>query len=126
MDHFTTKSKALLQDRNHGVLLAGITLVTEMCALDQGVCNEFRQVSYILPLPSGIIKLIHPGNGVSGQTSENFGYYWLLPGARCGRDNGPFPPGEDPEVVEIIGSRGCEGKRGDERYSGTGKLLSPH
>jgi AP-1 complex subunit gamma-1 len=48
MDHFTTKAKALLQDRNHGVLLAGITLVTEMCALDEGVCNEFRQVSHLI------------------------------------------------------------------------------
>ncbi|KAI9639440.1 adaptin N terminal region-domain-containing protein [Dioszegia hungarica] len=48
MDHFTTKAKALLQDRNHGVLLAGITLVTEMCALDEGVCNEFRQATGLL------------------------------------------------------------------------------
>ena len=44
MDHFTTKAKALLQDRNHGVLLAGITLVTEMCELDESVCAEFRKV----------------------------------------------------------------------------------
>lgn len=45
MDHFTTKAKSLLQDRNHGVLLAGITLVTEMCAADDSVCDDFRQVS---------------------------------------------------------------------------------
>jgi hypothetical protein len=46
MDHFTTKAKSLLQDRNHGVLLAGITLVTEMCAADESVCDDFRQVSW--------------------------------------------------------------------------------
>lgn len=44
MDHFTHKAKSLLQDRNHGVLLAGITLVTEMCELDEGICAEFRKV----------------------------------------------------------------------------------
>lgn len=44
MDHFTSKAKALLQDRNHGVLLTGITLVTEMCAGDEGICSTFRQV----------------------------------------------------------------------------------
>jgi AP-1 complex subunit gamma-1 len=44
MDHFTSKAKSLLQDRNHGVLLAGITLVTEMCELDEGICAEFRKV----------------------------------------------------------------------------------
>ena len=44
MDHFTLKAKSLLQDRNHGVLLAGITLVTEMCAADENICAEFRRV----------------------------------------------------------------------------------
>ena len=50
MDHFTTKAKALLQDRNHGVLLAGITLVTEMCELDDSICAEFRKVSALFDL----------------------------------------------------------------------------
>ena len=45
MDHFTSKAKSLLQDRNHGVLLAGITLVTEMCELDETIFAEFRKVS---------------------------------------------------------------------------------
>ena len=44
-DHFVNKAKGLLQDRNHGVLLTGITLVTEMCAQDEEVCRQFRQVS---------------------------------------------------------------------------------
>jgi AP-1 complex subunit gamma-1 len=44
MDHFTNKAKSLLQDRNHGVLLTGITLVTEMCELDESICDEFRKV----------------------------------------------------------------------------------
>jgi AP-1 complex subunit gamma-1 len=54
MDHFTNKAKSLLQDRNHGVLLTGITLVTEMCELDESICDEFRKVrsSHIILLPS--------------------------------------------------------------------------
>jgi AP-1 complex subunit gamma-1 len=44
LDHFLSKAKSLLQDRNHGVLLAGVTLVTEMCAIDEGCCEEFRKV----------------------------------------------------------------------------------
>lgn len=67
MDHFTTKAKALLQDRNHGVLLAGITLVTEMCAMDENVCNEFRQVSsrsLIYGRTKGIFKLTSQATGL--------------------------------------------------------------
>ncbi|WVQ80505.1 hypothetical protein IAT38_002610 [Cryptococcus sp. DSM 104549] len=48
LDHFTAKAKSLLQDRNHGVLLAGITLITEMCALDEQVCAEFRKATGLL------------------------------------------------------------------------------
>ncbi|OCF36754.1 AP-1 complex subunit gamma-1 [Kwoniella heveanensis CBS 569] len=48
MDHFVGKAKSLLQDRNHGVLLAGVTLITEMCALDERVCDEFRKATGLL------------------------------------------------------------------------------
>ncbi|KAI9573761.1 adaptin N terminal region-domain-containing protein [Boletus coccyginus] len=41
-DHFIAKAKNLLTDRNHGVLLAAITLVSEMCQQDQNCTNEFR------------------------------------------------------------------------------------
>lgn len=43
-DHFTAKCKNLLTDRNHGVLLTAITLVTEMCQLDSTCLEEFRNV----------------------------------------------------------------------------------
>ncbi|WVW83795.1 hypothetical protein I302_105816 [Kwoniella bestiolae CBS 10118] len=48
MDHFISKAKSLIQDRNHGVLLAGITLITEMCELDEKVCDEFRKATGLL------------------------------------------------------------------------------
>jgi AP-1 complex subunit gamma-1 len=44
MDHFLEKAKSLLHDRNHGVLLAGVTLVNEMCEVDENVRGEFKKV----------------------------------------------------------------------------------
>ena len=44
-DHFVSQAKNLLADRNHGVLLTAITLVTEMCQTDPGCLEEFRNVS---------------------------------------------------------------------------------
>jgi AP-1 complex subunit gamma-1 len=43
VDHFEGRATALLSDRNHGVLLTGVTLVTEMCRLVGG--EPFRKVS---------------------------------------------------------------------------------
>lgn len=48
VDHFLDKAKGLLHDRNHGVLLAGVTLVTEMCRLDRSVCDAFRKTVSLL------------------------------------------------------------------------------
>ena len=53
-DHFTAKAKNLLADRNHGVLLTAITLVTEMCQLDPNCLEEFRNVRVICILDLGI------------------------------------------------------------------------
>lgn len=44
IDHFISKAKNLLSDRNHGVLLSGITLITEMCQADPSCLDEFRNV----------------------------------------------------------------------------------
>ena len=46
-DHFVSRSTSLLSDRNHGVLLCGITLVTDMCAMDQDTLNGFRKVNHL-------------------------------------------------------------------------------
>lgn len=47
IDHITPKAKQLLSDRNHGVLLSGITLIIEMCQADPACCDEFRNVCNI-------------------------------------------------------------------------------
>ena len=47
-DHYIAKAKSLLTDRNHGVLLAAITLVSEICQLNDDLLSEFRDVSFSL------------------------------------------------------------------------------
>lgn len=57
-EHFIEKATALLQDRNHGVLLCGLTLVTSLCEADEeeggeeggeeGIVEKFRQFVPVL------------------------------------------------------------------------------
>lgn len=57
-EHFIEKATALLQDRNHGVLLCGLTLVTSLCEADEeeegeeggeaGIIEKFRQFVPVL------------------------------------------------------------------------------
>ena len=48
-EHFVQKATHLLSDRNHGVLLCGLTLVTSLCEADEaeggedGIVDKFRQ-----------------------------------------------------------------------------------
>ncbi|KAK0488758.1 adaptin N terminal region-domain-containing protein [Armillaria novae-zelandiae] len=67
-DHFVSKAKNLLTDRNHGVLLSSITLITEMCQIDPSVLNEFRNAVPILvrTLKSLVTTGYSPEHDVSG------------------------------------------------------------
>jgi AP-1 complex subunit gamma-1 len=53
-EHFLDKAAALLSDRNHGVLLCGLTLITSLCEADEaeggeeGVVEKFRPHAPIL------------------------------------------------------------------------------
>ncbi|EIW79282.1 gamma-adaptin [Coniophora puteana RWD-64-598 SS2] len=69
-DHFVSKAKNLLTDRNHGVLLSAITLVTEMCQLDQECLNEFRNAVPLLVrnLKALVTTGYSPEHDVSGIT----------------------------------------------------------
>ena len=44
VDHFTSRAKNLLTDRNHGNLLTATTLITEMVQIDEKCLSEFRSV----------------------------------------------------------------------------------
>ena len=68
MDNFTSKAKSLLQINNHGVLLAGITLITEMCAADEAICQTFRKVGLFEPFR--VTKADESGNGSTGKTPQ--------------------------------------------------------
>ncbi|XP_006461976.1 hypothetical protein AGABI2DRAFT_151584 [Agaricus bisporus var. bisporus H97] len=69
-DHFINKAKNLLTDRNHGVLLTAITLVTEMSQIDPEYLNEFRNAVPLLVrnLKSLATTGYSPEHDVSGIT----------------------------------------------------------
>lgn len=43
-ENFLEKIESLLDDRNHGVVLTVVTLVTEMCGINQVTANIFKGV----------------------------------------------------------------------------------
>lgn len=45
LENFVNRAKQILSDKNHGVLLCGVTLTTEICMADPNVLEEFRKVS---------------------------------------------------------------------------------
>ncbi|KAF9453558.1 gamma-adaptin [Macrolepiota fuliginosa MF-IS2] len=69
-DHFVNKSKNLLTDRNHGVLLTAITLVTEMIQANSSYLDEFRNAVPLLVrnLKSLVTTGYSPEHDVSGIT----------------------------------------------------------
>ncbi|KAI0820784.1 Adaptor protein complex AP-1 gamma subunit [Trametes gibbosa] len=69
-DHFVAKAKNLLADRNHGVLLTAITLVTEICQIDPPSLEEFRNAVPLLVrhLKSLVTTGYSPEHDVSGIT----------------------------------------------------------
>ncbi|KAJ1307116.1 hypothetical protein OPQ81_001234 [Rhizoctonia solani] len=70
LDHFIEGAKGLLTDRNHGVLLSGITLVSEMCQSSESCLEEFRKATTLLVrhLKSLITTGYSPEHDVSGIT----------------------------------------------------------
>ncbi|ORY42809.1 Adaptor protein complex AP-1 gamma subunit [Rhizoclosmatium globosum] len=45
LENYQSKAIGLLQDKHHGVLLTGVTLLTEMCKIDANVAEELRKTS---------------------------------------------------------------------------------
>lgn len=69
-DHFVSKAKNLLADRNHGVLLTAITLVIEMVQVDPACLEEFRNAVPLLVrhLKALVTTGYSPEHDVSGIT----------------------------------------------------------
>ncbi len=53
LDEFTSRAASLLNDRHHGVLLTGVTLMIEICEMFPDVIAEYRQH---VPLLCKILK----------------------------------------------------------------------
>ncbi|KAK6509575.1 clathrin associated protein complex large subunit [Arthrobotrys musiformis] len=47
-EHFIEKTKLLLQDRNHGVLLCGLTLIIDLCIHDPDLVEQFKTYTPVL------------------------------------------------------------------------------
>ena len=75
-EHFQEKAKILLQDRNHGVLLCGLTLVTSMCEADEAEGGEEGVVESFKPIVPQLVRTLKtlttsgyaPEHDVSGIT----------------------------------------------------------
>lgn len=69
-EHFIDKSKLLLNDRNHGVLLGGLTLVISMCEADEEEGGEQGVVEMFRPLTGSLVKVLK-GLSQSGYAPEH-------------------------------------------------------
>ena len=69
-EHFREKAKLLITDRNHGVLLCGLTLVTSMCEADEVEGGEEGIVEMFRPLTGGLVRTLK-GLASSGYTPEH-------------------------------------------------------
>lgn len=69
-EHFMDKSKLLLNDRNHGVLLSGLTLVISMCEADEEEGGEQGVVESFRPLTGSLVKILK-GLSQSGYAPEH-------------------------------------------------------
>ena len=69
-EHFLEKAKLLLADRNHGVLLCGLTLVTSMCEADEMEGGEEGIIEMFRPLTGGLVRTLK-GLTSSGYAPEH-------------------------------------------------------
>jgi AP-1 complex subunit gamma-1 len=57
-EHFLEKAKMLLSDKNHGVLLSGLTFVVSLCEADEAEGGEEGIVDLFRPLVPGLVKIL--------------------------------------------------------------------
>ncbi|PWN54219.1 putative golgi adaptor HA1/AP1 adaptin gamma subunit [Violaceomyces palustris] len=70
LDHFSDRTKQLLSDKNHGVLLCAVTLAIEICKADEEALSEYRKAVPLLVrhLKALVTTGYSPEHDVSGIT----------------------------------------------------------
>ncbi|PYH43188.1 AP-1 complex subunit gamma [Aspergillus saccharolyticus JOP 1030-1] len=69
-EHFLEKAKTLLSDRNHGVLLCGLTLVIDMCEAEEAEEGQEGVIEMFRPLAGGLVRALK-GLTSSGYAPEH-------------------------------------------------------
>ncbi|CAI6333123.1 unnamed protein product [Periconia digitata] len=69
-EHFLEKSKLLLQDRNHGVLISGLVLVISLCEADEQEDDENGIRDMFRPMVGSLVKILK-GLSASGYAPEH-------------------------------------------------------
>ncbi|KAL8696082.1 MAG: hypothetical protein Q9224_002979 [Gallowayella concinna] len=69
-EHFVEKAKMLLSDRNHGVLLCGLTLVTSLCEAEEAEGEEGQIIESFRPLVPALVRTLK-GLASSGYAPEH-------------------------------------------------------
>ncbi|KAK4467077.1 adaptin N terminal region-domain-containing protein [Cladorrhinum samala] len=69
-EHFIDKATQLLSDRNHGVLLCGLTLVTSLCEADEAEGGELGTVEKFKALVPALVRTLK-GLASSGYAPEH-------------------------------------------------------
>ena len=125
VDHFEGRAMSLLSDRNHGVLLTGITLVTEMARLVGS--DPFRKVRpsrsrlHVRLLETDALPLSPAGGPAPRAPPQGARRDQLLARARRERHHGPVPPGQDPAPPAVARQGRRRGERGHERHPRPGR-----
>ncbi|RKP10679.1 Adaptor protein complex AP-1 gamma subunit [Thamnocephalis sphaerospora] len=68
LDHFLDRVETMLDDKNHGVLLTAVTLITELCEQSDEALNQFRKMvpTVLRRLKSLVASGFSPEHDVSG------------------------------------------------------------
>jgi len=69
-EHFVANAKLLLNDRNHGVLLCGLTLVTSICEAAEAEGDEEGIMDMFRPIVPSLVKILK-GLASSGYAPEH-------------------------------------------------------
>ena len=113
MDHFISRSTSLLSDKNHGVLHCGITLVTDMCAIDEETLQGFRKVSLLSKdttfsyVVNWLASSYSIGRSSASPPSETIDHNRLFTGTRRIRRHGSFLTNQDLASIKITRKGRC-------------------